>query len=229
MATYLTLQQQIADELGDRPDLLVPLSDSSLTLSPIQNAIQSAINLWEFEPFWFNEAYEQNIFNTVAGQEIYTSSDWPILVTAPDILRVHVLISNNRYPIKPRTWGYLEDTSVNPSTTGQPIDYAYFAGKFRLYPIPDGVYPLTFSLDELLSDLVNDGDSNAWTTEAFDLIRSQAKLIIAREVLFDDEMAQRMEIAIYGNPQMPRERGYLYALKGRTTRRAKSRIQPSHF
>jgi hypothetical protein len=32
------LQQQIADELGDRQDLLLPLSDSALSQSPIQNA-----------------------------------------------------------------------------------------------------------------------------------------------------------------------------------------------
>ena len=229
MATYLELQQTIADELGGRQDLLAPLLGTGLTLSPVKNAIQSAINVWEFEPFWFNEDYEQNIFNTVAGQEFYTSADWSILTTAPNLLRIHVLISGNRYPIKPRTWGYLEDTSVNPSVTGQPIDYAYLGGKFRLYPIPDGAYPLTFSLNELLSDLVNDADTNAWTTDAYDLIRSQAKLILAREILYDDELAQRMEVAIYGNPALPRERGYLYALKARTTRRAKSRIQPSYF
>lgn len=229
MATYLELQQAIADELGDRQDLMRPLTDSGLTLSPIKNAIQSAINLWEFEPFWFNEAYESDIFNTVKGQEFYTSTDWSILATAPSVLRIHVLISSNRYPIKPRTWGYLEDTSVNPTVTGQPIDYAWLAGKLRLYPIPDGVYPLTFSLNELLSDLSADGDSNAWTTYGYDLIRSQAKLILAREVLYDDEIAQRMEIAIYGNPSVLKERGYLYTLKGRTTRRARSRIQPSYF
>jgi len=123
----------------------------------------------------------------------------------------------------------LEDTSVNPNVTGQPIDYAYLGGKFRLYPIPDGVYPLTFSDNELLSTLSADADSNAWTTEAADLIRSQAKMILAREVLYDDEIMQRMILAIYGNPQLPRERGYLYALKARTTRRARSKIQPAYF
>jgi len=46
-ATYLQLQRQIADELGDRTDLLTPLSDSGETLSPIQNAVQSAIAKWE--------------------------------------------------------------------------------------------------------------------------------------------------------------------------------------
>ena len=229
MATYQDLQQVIADELGDRQDLMSPLADSGLTTSPIQNAIQSATQLWQYEPFWFTEAYENNIFNTVQGQEFYTSADWPVLATSPYILRVHVLIANNRYPIKWRTWGYLEDTSVNPSVTGQPIDAAWLAGRMRLYPIPDGSYPLTFSLQELDSTLVQPGDSNHWTTEAYDLIRCQAKLILAREVLYDDEIAQRMEIAIYGNPAMPKERGYLYALKGRTFRRAKSRIAPSYF
>lgn len=229
MATYIQLQRAIADELGDRQDLMTPLADGGMTDSPIKLAIQSAIGIWEMEPFWFNEVYESDIFNTIAGQEFYTSADWAILATAPAILRVHVLISGNRYPIMPRTWGYLEDTSVNPSVTGQPIDYAYLGGKFRLYPIPDGAYPLSFSDNELLSTLSEDTDTNAWSTEAYDLIRSQAKLILAREVLYDDEIAARMTMAIYGNPQVPKERGYLYVLKARTTRRARSKIQPTHF
>ena len=41
-ADYITLQKQIADELGDRTDLLSSLSDSGLTLSPVQNAIHAS-------------------------------------------------------------------------------------------------------------------------------------------------------------------------------------------
>lgn len=228
-ATYITLQRQIADELGDRIDLLTALADSSLALSPIKNAIQSAIAKWEREPFYFNEVFAQNLFNTVIGQELYTSTANAIVATSPDIMRLHILISGNRYPLELRTWGYMENISMNPSTRGQPIDYAYLAETIRLYPIPDGVYPITLSALQRVAALSTDADANVWTQDAYDLIRSEAKLILARETLSDDDMAARMERAIYGNPANPRERGYLYALKAETTRRARSRILPSHF
>lgn len=235
-ATYSQLQQTIADELGDRQDLLVPLSDSKLSLSPIQNAIQSAIAKWEREPFYFNEVYDQNLFNTVEGQEFYTSSAAALIASSPNLMKLHVLISSNRYPLHPRTWDYLEDTSVNPSVTGQPIDYAYMAEQLRFYPIPDGVYPITVSATQRLTNLVAENDSNVWTQDAYDLIRSEAKLILAREVLNDDDIASRMETAIYGRSSaggsfgyVPAQRGYLYALKAETTRRARSRITPSYF
>ena len=234
--TYLVLQQQIADELGDRQDLLSPLSDSSLALSPIQNAIQSAIAKWEREPFYFNEIYAQNIFSTVAGQELYTTSAASIVATSPDLVKLHILISNNRYPLNVRTWQYLEDTSVNPQVTGQPIDYSYLAETIRFYPIPDGVYPITISGTQRLTNLSDDTDTNAWTQDAYDLIRSEAKLILAREVLNDDDVATRAEFAIYGASsaggsfgRVPGMRGYLYALKAESFRRARSQIRPSYF
>lgn len=228
-ATYIQLQRVIADELGDRQDLLSPLSDSNLTLSPIQNAIQSAIAIWEREPFYFNETYDQNLFTTVIGQEFYGTADEPLLATSPKILRFHILISANRYPLFPRSWQYLEDTSVNPAVKGYPTDIAYYAEQIRLYPIPDGAYPITISANERLANLVDDADTNAWTEDAYDLTRTQAKLILAQEVLHDADLAAECTIAIYGNPQFPAQRGYLKALKAETARRAKAPIRPSYF
>ena len=236
-ATYQQMQQAIADELGDRTDLLTTLGDeSALTPSPIQNAIQSAIAMWEREPFYFNEVYSSNLFNTVKAQEFYTSSDAALVSSSPNLMKLHVLISGNRYPLKSRTWDYFEDTSVNPSVTGQPTDYAYMAEQLRFYPIPDGAYPVTVSATNRITNLSANADSNVWTQDAYDLIRSQAKLILAEEVLFDDDLATRMERAIYGKSsaggsfgRIPERRGYLYALKAETTRRRRSRISPSYF
>lgn len=228
-ATYLVLQQTIADELGDRQDLLVPLSDSALSLSPIKNAIQSAVAKWEREHFYFTENYEQNLFSTISGQEFYDTTATPMVATSPDILKLHILISANRYQMNKRTWQYLEDTSVNPAVTGNPVDWAYYAEQIRLYPIPNGAYPITVSGLERLAALADDDDSNVWTADAYDLIRSEAKLILAEETLMDDSLAGRCRAAIYGNPNNPREIGYLAALKAETARRARSKIRPSHF
>ncbi len=228
-ATYIVLQQTIADELGDRTDLLSPLSDSSLASSPIKNAIASAIAKWEREKFYFNEAYTVPWFTTVAGQELYTSSDAASIATTPDVDDLNILINANRYTMNKRSWDYLEQMSINPANRGQPFDWAYFAEQIRLYPIPDAAYPVTASRVTRANALANDSDTNVWTQDGYDLIRSEAKLILAQEVIHDDALATRMKLAIYGDPTAPQIRGYLSALKGETTRRAKSRIRPTPF
>ncbi len=228
-ATYIVLQKQIADELGDRIDLLTPLGDSALTLSPIQNAIASAISKWEREKFYFNEAYTVPWFTTVAGQELYTSADAASIATTPEVDDLHILISANRYAMKKRSWQYLEDMSINPANRGQPFDWAYFAEEIRLYPIPDAAYQVRASRVTRTTALAADSDSNVWTQDGYDLIRSEAKLILAQEVIHDDALATRMKLAIYGDPAVPQIRGYLSALRGETTRRAKSRIRPTPF
>ena len=228
-ATYITLQRQIADELGNRTDLLSPLSSSSLTLSPIKNAIQSAIAKWEREPFYFNELYDTAFFTTVANQEVYTSADAAAIATVASITRLRVTANGTRYPLTPRNWGYIDDVSATTVSTGQPIDFAYFAESIRLYPIPDAAYAVALSGTKRFTALSADADTNVWTSDAYDLIRSEAKLILARETIHDDELAKRMHIAIYGDPVDPRSRGYLSVLKAETTRRARARIIPTQF
>ncbi len=228
-ATYIQLKRQIADELGDRTDLLSPLSDSSLTLSPIENAIQSAVAKWEREPFYFNETYTTTWFTTVAGQELYTTADAATIPTTPMINELRILISGNNYTLTKRSWQYLDDMSVSPTNRGQPQDWAYFAEQIRVYPIPDAAYPVTASRTTRPTALSADSDANVWTQDAFDLIRSEAKLILALEVIHDAALAKEMGIAIYGDPTMPQVRGYLSALKAETTRRARSRIKPTPF
>ena len=229
-ATFQQLQRVVADEIGDRTDLLSPLSDSGLAASPIVNAIYSAIAKWEREPLYFNQAYQQNVFSTVKGQEFYTAADYPAIATVPLIDKVHILINANRYTLNFRTWQYLELISVNPQVTSQPIDIAYYNEELRLYPIPDNAYPLTFSWITRLAALVNNTDTNAWTQDAYDLIRSEAKLILAEEVLHDPDLAAECQRSIYGDPNMPARRGYLYAVKAETARReGRGKIIPSHF
>lgn len=236
-SNYLQLQQVIADELGDRQDLLTSLGDSDLLLSPIQNAIQSAIAKWERESFYFTETYT-TLFNTngnvpsgYPGQEFYTSVDGAGVATAPRIIKLRVLVDGQRYTLTPRTWQYLEDTSVNPMVTSSyPSDWSYFAETIRLYPIPSQVMPVQASYDARQTALVNESDNNVWTQDAYDLIRTEAKLILAREVLHNPAMVQECLNAIYGTPGVRGERGYLSVLKGETARRGgRGKIRPTHF
>jgi hypothetical protein len=237
-SNYLTLQQQIADELGDRQDLLTPLADSPLTLGPIQNAIQSAIARWERESFYFNQFLLQvnpngsNPLVTSVGQEYYGKTTTPNaydFTSIASIKKAWIYISSNRYPLNPRTTEYLDDVSVNPANTGEPTDWAFSAMMLRLYPISNSIYPVGFEGVQKLAALVNPGDSNCWTQDAFDLIRSEAKLILAQEVLSDADLEASMTKAIYGTPGTSRK-GYLADLKGETVRRsARGKIRPTIF
>ncbi len=226
--TYLGLQLRISDELGARTDLLTPLPGSNLTKSPIQNAIDSAIAKWEREPFYFNEIYDTTWFTTVIGQEFYTALDDPSIATMAGIYKVTAVVSGNRYTVIPRTWNYLADIAITASRQASwPSDYAYYNETVRLYPVPSGAIVMQVTGIQRFAALSGDSDANAWTEDAFDLIRCEAKLGLATEVLYDDDLAAKMQTAIYGTPQV---RGYLQALKGESSRRSgRGTIKPTAF
>lgn len=221
--TYLQMQTQIIDELGDRADLLAPMLTAASASSPIKRAIQSAVAKWERERFYFNEVYNSAtpLFTTVSGQELYTTSDATGIATAPQIDELRALISGTRQVLTRRSWGDLEALSSNPSARGQPSEWAYFGQQIRLYPIPDGAYAIAASRLQRITALSADADTNVWTTEGYDLIRCEAIAHLARGILKDPALAAQAEAQIYG------PRGYLYMLKAETARRAKSRIRPT--
>ena len=213
--TYILLQKAIADELGNRTDLLTALGDSGLTLSPIQNAIQSAVSKWEREPFYFNEIYNSAtpLFTTVSAQELYTTADASMIATSPYIYNLHALISANRYEMRKRSWQEIEDLSSNPAARGQPNDWAYLAKTIRLYPIPDGAYPIRASRLQILTALSADADTNAWTNAGQTLIRYSADKRLYMSPIQAYDKAQAMEVA---------EKDQLQFLRNETDRRKRT-------
>lgn len=215
--TYGSLQSQIADELGQRTDLT----------SQIQTAIQSAIAKYERQRFYFNQYYSQTAFYTVTGQEFYTVSDWSYMNKFVTIQKIWVTVSQNRYTLEPRTWQYLADVSVNPQVTGWPIEYAYANEQMRIYMIPNGNYPMGILATIRLDQLVNDADSNAWTTDAYDLIRCEAKRQIYADLIMDADQVAMMDRQIMGGNGMT---GYLTDLRKETSSRlATPKLRPTYF
>lgn len=194
MGTYADVFNRIADELGGRTDLLA--NSTGMSTPPIQLAILDAVNLHQSERFWFNEYRTASAFSTVSGQEFYTSSDWADLATILHIDKISVLISGNRYYMEARTEEYMEDVSLNPNVLGNPEDYSYYNFRLRLYPIPDGAYPMNVLGSKHFTALSANSDANVWTTEAEGLIRAQAKKFLYRDTLMDDVGAARMDRAI---------------------------------
>lgn len=224
--TYGDMQTTIAFELGNRTDIL---ANAPVIL---QAAIQTAIAKWERIRFYFNELNAINIFNTVAGQEYYSSSDYAGIATIAHIDKIWALVSNNRYFFVPRTMQYLDEVSVNPNVAAPSVgvDYAYYAETLRFYPIPDGSYPISIQGTKRFSALSASTDSNVWTQDAEALIRTEAKLDLYLNYLKDTEQAQLMKMQIYGDPTVPESIGYLKALQGETfTRMAVPAVRGTFF
>lgn len=211
MATYSDMQTRIADEL-DRTDLA----------SQIKKAIVSAVRHYERKQFYFCES--SFTFSTVIGQEYYTSSDAAAIATAPNIGRLNGLFSSSRMPLIKRPWEFIDDKSATTTSYAQPEEWAYRQEEIRFYPIPDAVYTITAFDVPRLTELSADSDTNAWTNDAEELIRSRAKIDLLRNTIRGPEMAEEI-MAI-----QQQERDALVALINETaSREATGFSQPTQF
>lgn len=212
MASYLDMQTRIADEL-DRSDLT----------AQIKKAILSAVAHYERKSFYFSET--SFTFSTVAGQEYYGTADAAAIATSPSIERLNGTFNGLRMALTKRTFDYIDGISLIPSTSrSQPFDWAYRAEQIRLYPIPDNVYVLTAFNVPRLTALSADGDSNAWTNDAEELIRTHAKLDLIENVI----KASDMEAEVI--TLRARERMALNALFSESaSRSATGMAQPTQF
>lgn len=179
MGTYLDLINRIADE-SLRPDMS----------GQIKLCVQEAIAHHEVERYWFNQ-FRDRTFDTVPGREFYDGTD---LSDIPDLLELDAVTITNggaRMILSSSSYGEIEAISVAVGTRGQPTRYAFWGQMLRLYPVPDAVYAVRLSGLFKLPALAADGDQNAWTNEAEDLIRHRAKSILYSQYLRDDANAAR--------------------------------------
>lgn len=181
MTTYSTLRARIADEI----------SDSNLT-SQINAAIQSAIAFYERQRFYFNTRVTDT-FSLVADQEYYGSAALAAIPYLIEIDDMYATIGTTRYQILPATFEEIAYMQTGDVTADPPYRFAYHAQQLRMYPIPSTARTVTMADHYRLTALSADSDSNAWTTDAEELIRCHAKHDLAQNVINDDGMAARME------------------------------------
>lgn len=209
MGTLAELKQRIALELR-RNDL----SDD------IANAIKDAIRFHERTRFWFNQS-RSITFSTTFGQDGYGVADNPLI---PGFVRIDDIFLPRAVSIHPLTRYEVPDFEIVAGATsnpGKPSCWTYTEGAIRLYPIPDAVYAMRIIAHYRLPGLIDDSDSNAWTTEAEELIRTHAKLMLFLDVLEDDTNVNRMQLKL---PLL------LDALKAETSARMSTgRIVPTSF
>lgn len=215
--TYADLQARIADEL-DRTDLT----------SQIAVEILSAIRHYERQRMWFNEG--RTTLSTTANQAF---------VTAPtdllEIQRLDLTYNGFLQKLERRTWNEFEnlggtDTAI-PS--GLPTYYTFGQNEFWFYPIPSTVYTLTLTYIKQLTVLSSGTDSNTWTTDGEELIRSRARQAVKINYL-GDAAAMGMIMDGYYSPQEKAAYDSLLRASGKRLARGSltfpgSMVAPGHF
>lgn len=171
MATLGELKARIALEV-DRDDLT----------ATIASTINRAIEYYADERFWFNE--DIGTVTTTVDDEY---------VAPPSGLRrednVFITVGGFKYPLEKRDRSYLQYWQSTQNLKGQPVEYAYESQQWRLFPTPNQAYTITVLGIFDIAAPESDSASNAWTTYAEDLIAARTRMMIARDVTYDAEMA----------------------------------------
>jgi hypothetical protein len=188
MSTYLQLQTRICDELG-RNDLLTSTLNSSV--SPVQNAILSAIFQYEPERFWFNQT--RATASTTAPVASVGTPNYALPTDCLELDTVSVTVNGNRYPLEQVPWPTIDDLTGVTVGFGRPLMFAVYQQQLWIYPEPDAAYTLTLSYLQKLTTLSASSDTNAWTTHAEGLIRTRAKVLLYLETIKDPDKAASLE------------------------------------
>jgi hypothetical protein len=175
MATLGGLKARIADEILKR----------NLT-SQIASAITSAIGFYADRRWWFNGGTRE--FAVTSGDQ-YTALTG---VRQIDKVWVEGELLDRVDESRIEGW-YARDSAA----TGAPHSYAWVGDELRFYPEPDDAYGMVIEgVFDVLPALSSDASSNAWTTEAEDLIAARARYTLYRDVLRNTEQAAITETAV---------------------------------
>jgi hypothetical protein len=183
MGTLAELKTRIASDLT-RDDLT----------SQIANVVADSIKFYARERFWFNQTRTKT-FSTVIGQVDYGA---PALDIIPNIVRIDALFlpqNQSIYPLDRYEPADFEVIAGGMTGGGKPTAYTYVDQAIRLWPAPMAVYTMRLHCFYKLP-YPNDGDTNAWTDDAEELVRAHAKMLLYMDVLEDDQNAQRMAAKI---------------------------------
>jgi hypothetical protein len=185
MATLSGLRTLISNKLTDG-DLIDPSS------AQIDAQINSTIDYYESDSFWFNEAIAS----------LSTTADNAVLGSIPSDFRQEImpngltLIDNSlHYPLKKMT--PLEYESVfDDNSKGRSVGYTYRKGQFELWFIPDAVYTVKLYYRKSYSDLSADGDNNDFTNYAARLIEYKTIADLLRDYRGNSERAMMYDVRV---------------------------------
>ena len=177
--TFGDLKSAVKRELYNRTDL-----DTE-----IQASILSAVQFYENEKWWWKEQQDTSL-STVLNQAF---------ILLPDNFDYEdaFTITYTTYPLPmiKRDWETMIRFLISSQTMrGQPTDYAFYEGKIYFYPTPNGAYQLTLWKTRTLTPLSSDSESNEWTTDAEEMIRSRTIADIRCHILRESAALQEMQV-----------------------------------
>jgi hypothetical protein len=186
MTTRGTMQARIRRELrvGTRLDADIP------------DAINTAIDAYAGERFSWAESRTACVFNTVADTEFYdqNSAGASALARLIEIDWVSLVVGNSTYELRDMRPDAAEWIGVT-TAKGQPFRYSWYEEKLRLWPIPNGVYPIRVAGLFRVAPPADDNEAgNPWMTTAETLIRCRAKAELARHRMQEAALAEAMDI-----------------------------------
>lgn len=180
-----TLADMISDIADNVDDTTGEYTDQ------IQSSILAAIRFCERKTYYFNQTRDVT-FPTVNGQEWYTSA---YNANIPTLIRIQQAYSEDsqgqRVELCRELPSELEILSDNSASRGEPVSFTYFNQQIRLYPIPGAeVYTIRLQLGPYrLAPLLVAADTNAWLSEAYDMVKARAKYILQKDTLKDAALA----------------------------------------
>lgn len=180
MTTLGDLKQEIADDL-ERSDLS----------ASIQKEILAAIRHFEEERFYFSESRAET-FNTVADEPDYDSEDLSSLPDFTKINGIYATVNSTARMLTPLTSKAME--LERGDRTGAPTHYSLINDVLTLYPTPDDAYQIRILGFTRLAALSGDDATNAWMTEAYDLIRARAAAKVCAFKIRDLEAASTYQL-----------------------------------
>lgn len=177
MTTLSGLIAQISDDINR--------TDQTANIS---TALLRAVNHYENERWWFNEARART--GTTPDQE---RLPLPSAADSGDVVEVDsivITINNNSYRLKPTSKLEMDDLYISGSVyTGRPDRFTLYDSQIRLYPIPDATYSVTISYQYILPEMTT-SSSTAWSNEMGQLIRFHALADIYANKLHNVERYQ---------------------------------------
>lgn len=159
------------------------------------NAILESIRKYEGHRFFFNEA---TLSVTLSATNTYALSLFAAAGSVADVIEIdafEVVVNPSRiYPLTPVSFGEMIELDNGISgTQSYPQVYTLWQQAVRVYPVPNGTYTGLMSAHVKFTELSAGADSNAWTTDAKELIRCAAQKLIYGRYLKDQQNALTMQ------------------------------------
>lgn len=165
MATFKEMQDRIALDFLNRYDLI----------PEVKRAILSSIRSYEARRFWFNEG-------STTSTTTANSASFGVPTDFLSLDRLELAYNGAQVRLLEQPFNAIREMNAT-SVPGVPSHFAYYGDTFQLAILPNSAYSVTVYHLKVLPTLSADTDTNAWTTEAQNLILHTATISMLSTVI----------------------------------------------